>query len=105
MVRYSKHESFSALIAPYPSLLLPPSSPEQVIKAERFLGPFPDLGAPVVPSTRLDQRFRSTLEAAEMVLSGYVRNVDEVVQEVVREAKPHRERVQGGGSRVAGWQG
>ena len=86
------------------SLLLPPSSPEQVIKAERFLGPFPDLGAPVVPSTRLDQRFRSTLEAAEMVLSGYVRNVDEVVQELVREKPSHTGWWQQG-SRVAGWQG
>lgn len=57
--------------------------PRSVVRAEPFLGTFPELGPPVVPSARLDQRFKQALEGCRSVMSGYVQRVEELVPELV----------------------
>ena len=57
--------------------------PNAVIKAVTFSQPFPDLGAPIIPSTRLDMKFTMALSSAQMIMSGYIQDVDEVASVLV----------------------
>ncbi len=41
-----------------------------MVRAEPFLGPFPELGPPVFPSNQLDQRFRTAFEECKLVMAG-----------------------------------
>lgn len=44
--------------------------PLAVVRAERFTGTFPELGPPVLPSSRPDHRLHTALEAAQHTLAG-----------------------------------
>lgn len=56
-------------VSPLPPLSHTPPKPQRC-RAELFTGDFPELGAPVVHSENVGQRFRLALEAARNMLAG-----------------------------------
>ncbi|KAA8522505.1 hypothetical protein F0562_013134 [Nyssa sinensis] len=57
--------------------------PSAVRKTEPFHGSFPILGPPTAISGKVHQRCAASLNAAQMILSGYEHNIDEVVQNLL----------------------
>lgn len=49
-----------------------------VVTAVPFEGQFPPLGPPTAVSGKVHQRYGSSLHDAQMVLAGYIHNVEEV---------------------------
>ncbi|KAL9247543.1 hypothetical protein vseg_020966 [Gypsophila vaccaria] len=54
--------------------------PSAVSKAETFRGSFPVLTSPTAESRKAHQRYAASKNAARMILAGYERNIDEVVE-------------------------
>ncbi|XP_072977660.1 acetyl-CoA carboxylase 1-like isoform X1 [Typha angustifolia] len=57
--------------------------PSSVRRAEPFHGAFPQLGPPTAVSGKIHQRCAASLNAAQMILSGYEHNIKEVVQDLL----------------------